>query len=230
MRRWLLVFVAGGCAPAYRPPTPFVPMLLEKGDLSTGVRYGTGGVQADVAVAPVPHLGVRAGGQYAGFASQGLYGLGHAGIGVFGELGDGYGWGLTLDGGGGYSRAITTVDVQSQTTGGLSQVDRTEIRTSGTLATLALRNEWGLRMEHGMVGGQVGPTFHQIWHDGASSEDGVGQMVMLEGAGVARGGPGPVWFEGSLGLAWPVWVNRTNAVGVPVPVVFGIGVSYDRAR
>jgi hypothetical protein len=217
------------CAPAYRPPTPFVPLLESQGDAHVAAHLGTGGMQLDGAYAVSPHFAVRGGGQFAGYAGQGDYLVGSAGAGAYGAFSGPGGrgtWAVTGVVGSGYTHgqsAFTIITPDAETT--------QEFRTSGGLVTGALRGEWGLESDVLGWGAQVGPTWHLVAHDRKSDEDGVGQMVMFEAATAVRGGPpGPVRAELSLGFALPMWVNRTDAVGVPVPLVVGLGVTGDLSK
>jgi hypothetical protein len=221
----------GACAPAYRPPTPFVPLLQEQGDAHLGLHLGTGGAQLDGAYAVTPSFALRTGVQVAGYTSDGAYTVGTLGAGFYGAS-ENLAWGVTLVGGGGYSRGITKVTVTTTTTGGDENSSESTWRNSGLLATGALRAELGSHLgENGAVGGTLGPTWHMLSHDSESDGTGTGQMAMIELAGVARGGSPTVQFEGSLGLAYPLWISEQDEdvleVGIPVPIVIGLGVTFD---
>lgn len=63
---WVGVSLIAGCAPLYRPPPPFLPLLGEAGDLHAAAHLGTGGAQLDAGVATGDWVAVRAGAQVAG--------------------------------------------------------------------------------------------------------------------------------------------------------------------
>jgi hypothetical protein len=220
------------CAPAYRPPTPFVPLLAEEGDTHLAVHLGTGGGQLDVAQAVAPGFALRAGAQVAGYASDGAYTVGTVGAGLFGGSPELL-WGVTLVGGGGYSRGISTLRVTSTTADGEETTSETVWRNSGMLGTGALRAELGRRIgDNAAVGANIGPTWHILSHDALSDGTGTGQMLLVEAASVARAGSPVVMFEGSVGFAYPLWVSAreeddTSEVGIPVPIVLGIGLTFD---
>ncbi|MCB9683560.1 MAG: hypothetical protein H6735_00805 [Alphaproteobacteria bacterium] len=224
---WVVV-VTAGCAPAYRPPAPFVPLLQEKGDSQIAGHWGTGGLQADGAYALSDHFAMRGGAQLAGYTSQGMYLVGNVGVGGYGAFTDSIYWGLTGTVGGGYSRGITDLSVSVITTSGTTTTTESW-RNSGTLMTGAVRWESGIRFDgNAMAGVQIGPTWHGLIHDAQSDGTGMGQGLLMEGAAIGRIGPGsaPIAFEGSLGFAWPLYLDFEDS-GVPLPFVMALGITVE---
>ena len=223
---WIGLWLLSACAPAYRPPAPFAPLLQEKGDANLAAQLGTGGAQLHGAYAVSDDLAVRAGVQGAGYASEGLYGVGTVGAGAFGgAVGAGGRWGVTLEGGGGITRGVTTVNVRWDTPDGDSEWQEIREQNSGSLLLAALRPEVGVESEFAATGFTLGVAYHRLAHDAASSGVGVGQGVVLEPAGFFRVGVHPIAFQGFIGLAWPAWMQ--GEVGLVVPLQIGMGLTLD---
>ena len=226
---FLLAGLGAGCAPAYRPPTAFVPLLREQGDGQIALHLGLGGAQLDGAYAATGGLAVRTGVQVAGYVGEGAYTVGTLGAGAYGSSNH-TAWGVSVIGGGGYARGITEIGVNTPTISGGTDHAEVGWRNSGSLATGALRAEIGTHLgENGALGANLGPTWHVLAHDAESDDTGSDQMVMLETAGVARGGVAPVMFEGSLGIAYPLWIAKGEGrvASLPFPVRLGIGLTFD---
>lgn len=226
MRLSPLLFAAA-CAPVYRPPAPFVPMLEQRGDAQVAAHLGAAsGLQVDGAVAPTDALALRGGVQVAGYASEGEYGVGTFGVGWYGADPHGLRGGVSLAGGGGYSRGVTDWTVSRQTaTDGQTTSEQVRFQNSGPIAVGALRGEIGYELEGFALGATTGLSLHQVWHDRRSDGSGVGRMGIWEAAGLVRFGPPPVGFEGFVGTAMPFWSE--GDVGIPFPVTFGLGLTVD---
>ena len=218
--------LAIGCAPAYRPPAPFAPLLDQKGDLNAAAHLGTGGVQVDAAYALQDSLSLRAGFQGAGYASQsgGLYAVGTFGPGAYGRAPNGGAlrWGVALVGGGGISKAVSELTITSGT-GDAVETSTTTFRNSGGLVVVALRPEVGLDTEFMSMAFTAGVSYHSLFHDADSDGTGRSDGLLIEPAVVFRAGPEPVHFGGFLGLALPLMLDE-NA-GIPFPVLLGVTVS-----
>jgi hypothetical protein len=236
VRLLALTLLATGCAAAYRPPAPFVPALDEPGEVVIATNYGFGGAQLDVAHAPVQGFAWRAGGQFAGFTTQGSYAIGTFGLGTWWSFDDGAGTlALTASGGGGRSVGVTDLRVTSSNdttttaSAGEEDVSLWNKRNSGMLAVAALRVEgtWndGEVIE---LGAQLGPTWHMLDHDPTSDNTGTGQMLMMESTALARFGPPVARLQLSGGMAVPLWwpsqETQPSNVGTPNPFVLALGL------
>lgn len=221
MTRWLWFLLATACAPAYRPPAPFVPMLDARGDLHGAVHLGLGGAQGDVAYAVSDVASVRGGVQVAGYhpESPGTYVVGTAGGGAYGSEGD-LRWGIagTVGGGRSVGETVVRTTINDETT-------EQRYRNSGVLFTAALRPELGAEGKYTAAGIVLGTSFYQLHHDAASDGSGVGWGLMFEPVAVTRVGPPGVAVEGHVGLAVPM--AEGGDVGLVFPLVFGVGVTVD---
>lgn len=225
-RTLLLTALLAGCAPVYRPPAPFAPMLQEKGDAQVAAHLGIGGFQVDGAVAPDDLVALRGGIQVGGYVGEGTYTVGTVGVGVYGaeEVG-GLRAAVSLVGGGGYSRGVSDWTVSTQTPSGGTNADRVRFENSGPIVVAAIRSEFGYETEWFATGATLCPTYHQVWHDERSDGVGVGRGAMIETAALVRAGPPPVGIEGFLGVALPFWAD--GDIGVPFPLTFGLGLTVD---
>jgi hypothetical protein len=166
---WLLV---AGCAPAYRPPAPFTPLLDQRGDAQIAAHLGTGGAQVDGAYAVSDAFQVRGSLQGAGCSSPGHYAVATVGAGVYGADMSGLRWAVSGQVGGGASRGITDLTVIRTTIGGQSTSEVTRFQNSGALLVGAARPELGYETESFAVATVLGASFRQLHHDQAS--DGMG--------------------------------------------------------
>ncbi len=211
-----LALAAVACAPVYRPPAPFVPLLERPGDLAVSGQVGTGGAQADVAYAPRQSLEVRGGVQVGGLLGEGHYALGTVGVGAWGAQGGGR-YALHLDLGGGSSRGVTILGPPDTPDAGPDEV---VFENGGMVGTAAFRGELAYEGGFGAVGAQAG-LVGVLLDASEPGRDGAGAAI--EACGFARAGSRAVQLQGHAGASLPVLTLDPN-LGVPFPLLLGLGV------
>jgi len=239
LRGLVLAATLGACAPAYRPPAPFVPMLEEQGDVNIAAQVGVGGAQVDAAVATSKLVSLRGGAQVAGWASEGHYALGRVGAGVYGGNDAGTRWAVNGDVGAGLTRGVgdvtsrvqSTIPTPEEDTSTVTTVETTKIlQNSGILLVASLRPQLGYEGSYAATALVLGFGYHQLFHDVAS--DGVGSAagVTFEPTAVLRLGGGDARFglQAWLGLALPL--AGAGVENIPVPLNTGLGLTLDLSK
>ena len=236
------------CAPVYRPPAPFVPLLEEPGDVNLAAQLGVGGAQLDGAVAVSDAMAVRGGAQAGGWALDGHYGVGRLGVGLYSGNDRGTRWAVWLDAGGGLTRytgnfqvpnpngAVTTTtttttdgDVTTTTT---ERVWIREERTySGPLLLGAVRPQLGHEGKVLSPSLVLGLGYHTLFHDAQSASSGTSVGLTFEPTGVLRLGGGEASIAAAqawLGLVAPIIASGDE--NIPLPVNAGLGLTVDLDR